>query len=112
MRESNAPAQTAGRACFGAHDYNLLRNNCNHFTHAASRFLLNTDIPEDIINMIPTLLNTPLGRMMQPMLEQMTTGPHTQVTQRVQESCVGLTSTKTTLSEDEEGDLITIQAMM
>lgn len=55
---------------FGPMDYNLLTNNCNHFTQAAVRYLVGVDIPEDIRNMIPRIMSTPLGRMLAPMITQ------------------------------------------
>eukprot|EP00758_Cryptobia_borreli_P007724 Tbor_TRINITY_DN5325_c3_g12::TRINITY_DN5325_c3_g12_i1::g.5038::m.5038 len=60
---------------FGPTSYNLLNCNCNHYTQEASRFLLSKDIPSDVKDMIPTLLNTPLGAMIKPMLEMMSTAP-------------------------------------
>ena len=57
---------------FGPNDYHLLNNNCNSFSDAASMFLLNRHIPQDILDMIPSLLSTPMGQMLRPMLEQAT----------------------------------------
>ncbi|CCW60889.1 unnamed protein product [Phytomonas sp. EM1] len=57
---------------FGPNGYDLLRNNCNHFTQAASQFLLGRDIPSVVRDMIPMLLNTPLGRMLRPLLDRST----------------------------------------
>lgn len=55
---------------FGPTDYNLLTNNCNHFSQAAVRYLVGVDIPEDIRTMIPRIMSTPLGRMLAPMITQ------------------------------------------
>jgi hypothetical protein len=57
---------------FGPNDYHLLQNNCNSFSDAASMFLLGRHIPQDVLDMIPTLLATPVGQMLRPMLEQAT----------------------------------------
>ncbi|KPA81084.1 glycosyl hydrolase-like protein [Leptomonas pyrrhocoris] len=59
---------------FGPGDYHLLNNNCNSFTDAASVFLLGRHIPRDVLEMIPTLLSSPVGQMLRPMLEQATSG--------------------------------------
>eukprot|EP00796_Vickermania_ingenoplastis_P008442 gene8442-5920_t len=55
---------------FGPMDYNLLENNCNHFTQAAAKFLVGVDIPPEIREMIPRIMATPLGRMLGPMITQ------------------------------------------
>lgn len=62
---------------FGPNDYNLLERNCNHFSQAACQFLLGTDIPSEVREMIPMLLSTPLGTMLRPALEKMVIGPET-----------------------------------
>eukprot|EP00744_Colponema_vietnamica_P006461 GILI01009384.1.p1 GENE.GILI01009384.1~~GILI01009384.1.p1 ORF type:complete len:321 (+),score=19.31 GILI01009384.1:80-964(+) len=59
---------------FGPESYILMERNCNHYTQEACQFLLGTDIPDDVRLMIPTLLATPLGQMIGPMLQQMVTG--------------------------------------
>lgn len=56
------------RVRFGPNNYNLLANNCNHFTQEACQFLLGCDIPEDIRDMIPRVMRTPLGQMISPMM--------------------------------------------
>lgn len=57
---------------FGPNDYDLMANNCNHFTDAASLFLLGKNIPEDIRQMLPKIMQTPLGKMIAPILQQTT----------------------------------------
>ena len=69
----NAAEMRANR--FGPDCYNLMLCNCNHYTQAASQFLMQKDIPDDVRLMIPTLLNTPLGRMIGPMIQQMVSSP-------------------------------------
>lgn len=59
---------------FGPESYILMERNCNHYSQEACRFLLEKDIPDDVRLMIPTLLATPLGQMIGPMLQQMVTG--------------------------------------
>ncbi|KAG5183284.1 PPPDE putative peptidase domain-containing protein [Tribonema minus] len=61
---------------FTAMTYNLFRHNCNNFSDEVSRFLLDRGIPEYIINLPNEVLQTPMGRMMVPMVEQMTTELH------------------------------------
>lgn len=69
-------AQRQGK--FGADDYDLLKNNCNDFTQAASQFLLGKDIPEDVRKMIPDLMATPLGALLGPVLQNAAGGTKTQ----------------------------------
>lgn len=108
------------RTTFSASDYNVLERNCNHFTEAACRFLLDTSVPADVREMIPTLLRTPLGAMLRPLLEQaagamgtatalptVTTGPPLST-----QTGSGLQSSKTSLTEDEAEDWVVVRAML
>ncbi|KEG08367.1 endo-beta-N-acetylglucosaminidase [Trypanosoma grayi] len=113
--------QQQRRSGFGPYDYNLLTRNCNHFTQEAAQFLLGRDIPDDIRNMIPMVLDTPLGRMLRPMLESMTTasGAVAAAPQPTRESGrpaeplrPGLHSTKTVFTVDEEEDIQIACAML
>jgi hypothetical protein len=52
-------------------NYSLLRHNCNNFSDAAARFLTGDGIPAFITGLPEQALNTPLGAMFRPMLEQM-----------------------------------------
>ncbi|KAH9577717.1 PUB domain [Trypanosoma melophagium] len=115
---------------FGPNDYSLLHRNCNHFTQVAAQFLLGCDIPDDIRNMIPTLLETPLGAMLRPMLESITTAPGTgninssgeEQTAVVSSTptmpptgetkCIGLLSTKSEFTTEDEDDLMLACAML
>ncbi|MCQ2819217.1 MAG: hypothetical protein MJ252_18295 [archaeon] len=54
--------------------YNVLNHNCNHFTDDALFFLTGKHLPDSILKQHETLLNTPLGAMIRPMLEQMSQG--------------------------------------
>lgn len=60
---------------FGEDDYDLLKNNCNDFTQAASQFLLGKDIPEDIRKLLPELMATPLGGFLAPILQKAASTP-------------------------------------
>ena len=51
--------------------YNLLRNNCNHFSSAATEFLIGQQIPDRILGLPERVLATPLGQALAPMLDQM-----------------------------------------
>lgn len=52
--------------------YDILRNNCNNFTQVASDFLTGNPIPSWIANLPDEVLNTPFGRMIEPMITQWT----------------------------------------
>ena len=52
--------------------YDLFRNNCNHFSDAAAKFLLNgVGIPSEIIDLPNRVLATPIGQMLAPMWSSM-----------------------------------------
>jgi ankyrin repeat protein len=48
--------------------YNVFKHNCNNFTNECANFLLGNGIPDDIINLPNEFLNTPIGKMMGPMI--------------------------------------------
>jgi len=52
--------------------YDLLRFNCNNFTETASVFLTGNSIPSWISGLPQEVLNTPFGRMIEPMISQWT----------------------------------------
>lgn len=58
---------------FTQQTYNLLRHNCNNFSDEVCKFLTTsgTGIPEHIINLPSLVFNTPGGRMLLPMFENM-----------------------------------------
>ncbi|CAG8925596.1 unnamed protein product [Penicillium salamii] len=49
--------------------YDLFLHNCNNFTQDLSMFLVGKSIPEHIINLPQTFLETPFGQMMKPQIE-------------------------------------------
>ncbi|CAG8155709.1 unnamed protein product [Penicillium salamii] len=49
--------------------YDLFLHNCNNFTQDFSMFLVGKSIPEHIINLPQTFLETPFGQMMKPQIE-------------------------------------------
>ncbi len=55
---------------FTQETYNVFKHNCNNFTNECAQFLLGEGIPKDIVNLPNEFLNTPVGRMLMPMLEK------------------------------------------
>ncbi|CBZ30033.1 glycosyl hydrolase-like protein [Leishmania mexicana MHOM/GT/2001/U1103] len=123
--------QQQRRAGFGPNDYRILDNNCNSFSDAASMYLLRRHISQDVLEMIPTLLSTPVGQMLRPMLEQATsrgagvaaTGMAAPFSSPLAstpppviggggDACAGLLSTRQTVSDADEEDLMVAQAML
>jgi len=60
-----------GRQRFHAEAYNLMDNNCDHFTNECANFLLGVSIPHDILHLPNRVLATPMGQMLRPMFEMM-----------------------------------------
>eukprot|EP01138_Halocafeteria_seosinensis_P002820 gb/GECG01002881.1/.p1 GENE.gb/GECG01002881.1/~~gb/GECG01002881.1/.p1 ORF type:complete len:516 (+),score=56.80 gb/GECG01002881.1/:1-1548(+) len=56
---------------YTAATYDLFNHNCNHFTDEVSRFLLGHGIPSEIVQLPQTVLNSQLGQMLRPMIDQM-----------------------------------------
>jgi len=57
---------------FTPETYSLLKHNCNNFTSHCAKFLLDgTDIPSYITGLPEEALDTPLGRMFRPFIENM-----------------------------------------
>ncbi|KAL2259835.1 hypothetical protein VTK26DRAFT_6347 [Humicola hyalothermophila] len=50
--------------------YDLWRHNCNNFSNDFSMFLVGKGIPDHIINMPQAVLDSPLGQMLMPALNQ------------------------------------------
>eukprot|EP00850_Spirogloea_muscicola_P023562 SM000368S13745 [mRNA] locus=s368:3601:5515:+ [translate_table: standard] len=50
--------------------YSLLRHNCNNFSDEVVQFLLGDGIPQHILQLPTDVLNTPVGALIVPMLEQ------------------------------------------
>ena len=55
---------------FSPMNYNVKSHNCNHFTNECSNFLVGHNIPKDIYGQAEDLFNTPLGKMVEPMVTQ------------------------------------------
>ncbi|KAI5687073.1 PPPDE putative peptidase domain [Leishmania braziliensis] len=124
--------QQQRRAGFGPNDYRIFDNNCNTFSDAACMYLLGRHISQDVLDMLPTLLSTPLGQMLRPVLEQATSSgagiggtsmvapvssalahpPPPPTTASDCDMCVGLLSTRQTVTETDEEDLMMAQAML
>lgn len=51
--------------------YKLLSNNCNNFSQECSQFLTGQSIPADILNLPLDALDSPMGQMIRPFIEQM-----------------------------------------
>ena len=56
---------------FNVNSYHILNNNCNHFTNEIAFFLTGKNIPDSILTQHKELNNTPMGKMILPMLEKM-----------------------------------------
>lgn len=67
-----------GEETYTADKYNLFHHNCNHFTADMCDFLVGKSIPAYIKDLPETVLATPFGQMLRPMVEQMM-APVTQV---------------------------------
>ncbi|CAF0765991.1 unnamed protein product [Brachionus calyciflorus] len=50
--------------------YNLLDHNCNNFSNELSNILVGKSIPQHIIDLPKEVLNSPIGPMLRPLLEQ------------------------------------------
>ena len=59
---------------FTLNTYDVLNHNCNHFTDAALYYLCGKHLPDSILKQHEEILNTPLGQMFKPMLENMSRG--------------------------------------
>eukprot|EP00667_Euglena_gracilis_P027178 EG_transcript_33413 len=54
---------------FNAATYNLLRHNCNNFSSEVCTLLVGQPIPAHITGLPDEVLQTPLGQMLQPMID-------------------------------------------
>ncbi|ESU36164.1 Putative peptidase domain protein [Giardia duodenalis] len=54
--------------------YNLIEHNCNHFSDEFLQFLCDKKVPEHIVHQGAAFLQTPLGRMVAPMLQSSALG--------------------------------------
>jgi len=64
---------------FTPETYSLLKHNCNNFTDECSKFLTSTPIPPHITGLPEEALNTPMGMMFRPMIENMEAGMRGQI---------------------------------
>lgn len=62
--------QQLSEAKFKMGTYNLLEHNCNNFSHDLSTILVGKGIPQHILDLPREIMNTTLGPMLRPMLEQ------------------------------------------
>lgn len=58
---------------FTMETYHLLENNCNHFTNDICNFLTGTSIPDYILKQHEEIFSTPMGKMLMPMIQNMST---------------------------------------
>eukprot|EP00178_Gracilaria_changii_P025489 TRINITY_DN78524_c0_g1_i1.p1 TRINITY_DN78524_c0_g1~~TRINITY_DN78524_c0_g1_i1.p1 ORF type:complete len:447 (-),score=38.37 TRINITY_DN78524_c0_g1_i1:1048-2388(-) len=58
---------------FSFDNYHLLENNCNNFSDACTMFLLDRHIPQYILDLPTEAMNSPLGPMIRPVIDQMQT---------------------------------------
>lgn len=56
---------------FSMTSYHFLDNNCNHFTDCCSMFLVNSHIPQHILDLPGEALNSPIGPMLRSMVDGM-----------------------------------------
>jgi len=56
---------------FNVNTYHVLDNNCNNFTNTCAMFLVNTTIPQYILDLPNEAMNSPMGPMIRPMIESM-----------------------------------------
>ena len=56
---------------FNLQTYDLLKNNCNNFTEECSQFLTGLSIPSYITGLPSEVLNTPFGKMIEPIINSM-----------------------------------------
>lgn len=68
---------------FTLNTYDLFKNNCNNFTEECCQFLTGMSIPSYISGLPSEVLNTPLGKMIEPMINniqnQMINGSNSQL---------------------------------
>ena len=64
---------------FQTAQYNVMTNNCNNFTNVLLQFLTGGNTPDYILNLPQEFLSTPLGQMILPTIDQLTTQAHGQI---------------------------------
>lgn len=91
---------------FTFNTYDLFTNNCNNFTDECAQFLVGEGIPSYITGLPGEFLNTPLGKMMQPFITQMTqsiTG-NTHVLFNTNPQATNTTTNTTTTTAQTQGE--------
>ncbi|KAM0335795.1 hypothetical protein ACHAQA_000845 [Verticillium albo-atrum] len=58
------------RPIFTVEAYDLWKHNCNNFSDSFAKFLVGKGIPDHIINMPQAVMDSPMGRMLLPQLNQ------------------------------------------
>ncbi|KAI5059296.1 hypothetical protein GOP47_0025615 [Adiantum capillus-veneris] len=61
------------RPRFTEQTYSLLRHNCNNFCEEVAQFLLGISIPEYILKLPEEVMNSPMGALIMPMIQQFET---------------------------------------
>jgi len=69
--------RTQSQDRFRGDRYDLLRHNCNNFSHETAQFLVGKGIPQHILDLPNEIMATPLGQMLAPMIQQMTPSGNT-----------------------------------
>ncbi|KAI3678720.1 hypothetical protein L6452_38023 [Arctium lappa] len=58
---------------YTAETYSLLRHNCNNFSNEIAQFLVGASIPEYIVNLPNEVMNSPMGALIMPMIQNLET---------------------------------------
>lgn len=58
---------------FKTESYKLLTRNCNNFTNEIAQFLVGTSIPDYILNLPNEIMNSPMGSLMMPVIQNLDT---------------------------------------
>ncbi|XP_009605724.1 uncharacterized protein [Nicotiana tomentosiformis] len=56
---------------YTAETYSLLTHNCNNFSNEVAQFLVGATIPDDILNLPNEVMNSPMGALIMPMIQQL-----------------------------------------
>ncbi|XP_010940729.1 uncharacterized protein [Elaeis guineensis] len=56
---------------YTAETYKLLSHNCNNFSNEVAQFLVGTTIPDYILNLPNEVMNSPMGPLILPMIQQL-----------------------------------------
>lgn len=58
---------------YTAETYSLLKHNCNNFSNEVAQFLVGATIPEYILELPNEVINSPMGALILPMIQQLET---------------------------------------